>query len=554
VIGIISRTGESSAVREFFELFKTPWECYEPGRAYEVVIMTSGEVPSGMQTCLLVVYGSGNTDFDGKNGVVAKSAHRNARLEFADEELPLYGMVQTFEPAGQPLLHHKNQTDVAGLELDLPDYRVVRVGYDLFQEVEFLLSQGQPAQNAHIPTLELHISFLRSVMVKARIAFVEIPPTPADYEFMACLTHDVDFTGIREHKFDSTMWGFLYRAIVGSLVAAARSRLAWSRCWTNWKAAFSLPLVYCGWKDDFWLEFDRYKEIEKELGSTFFFIPFKNRPGTREGRPAPKRRGAKYDFSEITGQVRDLVNQGCEVGLHGIDAWQDAAKAEIEAALIRDAVGKPEIGVRMHWLYFDQQSPKALEEAGFSYDSTFGYNDAVGFRAGTAQVFSIPPADSFLELPLTVQDTALFYPGRMHLSESKAMESCRQLMRQLVCYGGSMTVNWHTRSLSPERLWGDFYREFIGEMKKNRVWFGTAGQVVEWFRMRRAVRFKRVEFTEERLHLEIDSPPLGSLPPFCLRVHHSKGTNQAASHSEYSEIPWKGEAELTLVPLEHSRV
>jgi hypothetical protein len=554
VIGLISKHSEATALKEFFELFKTPWECYEPGRAYDLVITTSGEVPRGIQTFLLAIYDSGSTQFDAENGVVALSAFRNAQLEFQGEELPLYGMVQTFEPVGQPLLRHKNQTDVAGLEFELPAYRVVRVGYDLFQEVEFLLSQGQPAQNAHIPTLELHISFLRSVMVKAGVAFVEIPPAPSGYEFMACLTHDVDFTGILEHRFDSTMWGFLYRAIVSSLVAAARGRLAWSRCWTNWKAAFSLPLVYCGWKDDFWLEFDRYVEIEKELGSTFFFIPFKDRPGTREGRPAPSRRGAKYDFSEIAGAVRDLVNHRCEVGLHGIDAWQDAAKAEIEAALIRDVVGRSEIGVRMHWLYFDQESPKALEEAGFSYDSTFGYNDAVGFRAGTAQVFSIPPADSLLELPLTVQDTALFYPGRMHLSESEAMESCRQLMRQLVRYGGSMTVNWHTRSLSPERLWGDFYREFIAETKKHRVWFGTAGQVVEWFRMRRAVRFMRVEFTEESLHLEIDSPPLGSLPPFCLRVHHPKGAKQGASRLEYSEIPWKGEAELTVVPLEHSRV
>jgi len=559
VIGVISKQSEAAVVREFFELFKTPWECYEPGRAYEVVITTSGEGPREMPTCLLVVYGSGNTDFDGEDGVVARSAYRNARLEFADEELPLYGLVQTFEPVGQSLLRVKNQTGVACLEFDHSDYSRVRIGYDLFEEVEFLLSQGQAAENAHIPTLELHISLLRSLMVRAGVGFVEIPPTPAGYDFAACLTHDVDFTGIREHKFDSTMWGFLYRAIVASLVAAARGRLAWSRCWTNWKAAFSLPLVYCGWKDDFWLEFDRYMEIEKELGSTFFFIPFKDRPGTREGRSAPRRRGAKYDFSEITGQVRDLVNHGCEVGLHGIDAWQDAAKAEIEAALIRDVVGRREVGVRMHWLYFDQNSPKVLEEAGFSYDSTFGYNDAVGFRAGTTQVFSIPPADSFLELPLTLQDTALFYPGRMHLSESEAMESCRQLMRQLARYGGAMTVNWHTRSLSPERLWGDFYREFIAEAQKRRVWFGTAGQVVEWFRMRRALRFERVEFTEDGLRLKIESPPLGSLPAFCVRVHPAKGAARAplsaASHSpEYSELSWKGEAELTLVPLEHSRV
>ena len=40
--------------------------------------------------------------------------------------------------------------------------------------------------------------------------------------------------------------------------------------------------------------------------------------------------------------------------------------------------------------------------------------------------------------------------------------------------GGALTVNWHTRSLSPERLWGDFYKELLAEIQTHRVWFGTA--------------------------------------------------------------------------------
>jgi hypothetical protein len=556
VIGIISKGSEAAAVREFFELFKTPWEPYVSGNAYEVVITTTGEVPCDLHTSLLAVYDSRDTHFDGENGAVAKSAQANGWLEFADGRIPLYCGLKAFEPTGQPLLLAEGQRGVVGFEFGHADYRVVRIGYDLFQEVEFLLSQGQPPENAHIPTLELHISVLRSAMVNAGVAFVEIPATPAGYEFMACLTHDVDFTGIQEHKFDSTMLGFIYRASIGSFVAALRRRTTWSKCWINWKAVLSLPLVYAGLKDDFWLEFDRYQEIEKELGSTFFFIPFKNRPGTREGRPAPKCRGAKYDLSQTTDQVCNLVNKGCEVGLHGIDAWQDSEKARVEAALIRNLVGRSEVGIRMHWLYFDQNSPKVLEETGFSYDSTFGYNDAIGFRGGTSQVFSIPPAKSFLELPLTIQDTALFYPGRMHLSETEAMESCRQVIQQLARFGGAMTVNWHTRSLSPERLWGDFYKQLIAELRSRRVRFGTAGEVVDWFRMRRALRFEQVQFTEDGVRLKMDSPPLGSLPAFFVRVHFPKTGVQTCSSTasesrSYTDIPWKGEAELMLVPLEH---
>src|SRR5439155_25937613 len=118
--------------------------------------------------------------------------------------------------------------------------------------------------------------------------------------------------------------------------------------------------------------------------------------------------------------------------------------------------------VRMHWLYFSEDSPRILEEAGFSYDSSFGYNNTVGFRAGTSQAFCPLTAQSLLELPLTIQDTAMFYPAHLNLHEAEALDSCRRLIESASRFGGALTVNWHTRSLSPERLWGDVCRRLLG--------------------------------------------------------------------------------------------
>ena len=558
MIGVISKNAEIAAVQEFFQLFKTPWELYVPNHIYELLIITTGEVPADQNLCPLLVYGSKSTEIDGEIGMVSHSKHRCQWLEFEDAEFPIYGDVSVFKPAGRPFLRRRGERDIVGLEVENASRRIVRIGYDLFQEVAFLLSEGQPPENAHIPTLDLHISLLRRVMVRAGVSFVEILPVPAGYEFMACLTHDVDFTGIREHKFDSTMWGFVYRALVGSLVGALKGRASWSKCRSNWQAAFSLPLVFSGLIDDFWLEFDRYMEIEKGLGSTFFFIPFKNCPGTRDSRPAPKRRAAKYDLSKIAKQVRDLVQNGCEVGLHGIDAWRDSAKSRLERSRICEITGQSEIGIRMHWLYFDEASPKALEEAGFRYDSTFGYNDAVGFRGGTTQVFCIGPAKSLLELPLNVQDSALFYPDRMNLSESEAMQSCKNLIRQMANFGGVLTINWHTRSLSPERLWGDFYQRLLEEIQKNQVWFGTAQQAVSWFRARRELRFEQVHFTEDGLRLKIAGPESDKQLSFVVRIHHPKSSASVGSTAcptpAYSDIPWKGEVELTVIESELSSI
>jgi hypothetical protein len=304
-------------------------------------------------------------------------------------------------------------------------------------------------------------------------------------------------------------------------------------------------LVYLGLRDDFWLEFERYTEIEREFGSTFFLIPFKDVAGTRGSIPAPRRRAAKYDVGEIREQILDLIENGCEVGLHGIDAWQNLQSAQSEQTRIREITGQSGLGTRMHWLYWAESSPKTLEEAGLEYDSTFGYNDAVGFRAGTTQAFCPLVAERLLELPMIIQDSAMFYSGRMKLSESDALSACKELIHSAFLSGGALTVNWHTRSLSPERLWGDFYAKLLKEMQTYRVWFGTAKEIVGWFRERRALRFDSVQFGESSASVALASAAGGSEPSLTVRIHHPRfAADQPGSPAHmpaHKDKQWNGE-------------
>ena len=283
-----------------------------------------------------------------------------------------------------------------------------------------MLTVGQPAANANMPALELHIAFLRDLITGCGVPLVEIPPVPDGYRFIACLTHDVDHPSIRQHKWDHTMFGFLYRAVFGSLRDLIRGRLAVRDLVRNWVAALKLPLVHLGLAKDFWREFDdRYLELEKGLRSTFFVIPFKNRAGRHREGPAPGFRAAQYGAADIAGTIRKLRDAGCEVGLHGIDAWIDSSRGSEEVEEIRRLTGASKVGVRMHWLYYDRQSPQALEQAGAAYDSTIGYNETVGYRAGTTQAYKPLEASRLLELPLHVMDTALFYPAYLGLSPAR---------------------------------------------------------------------------------------------------------------------------------------
>lgn len=550
MIGVVAKSSEARAVKEFFQLFKTPWEFYVRNHDYDAIIVAEPDVSIELNASLVVIYCSTAAAFDEQTRMTVARASSRC-LAYGESGLPLYGDVSTIGGAGTSLLGTSDGSEIVVREAAHGECQIVRIGYDLFHEVNYLLAKGQPPENAAIPALELHISVLRSIMLGAGIGFAEILPTPCGYDFMACLTHDVDFTGIREHKFDATMFGFVYRALFGSVIHALKGKTSWANCWANWGAVLSLPFVYAGIKDDFWLEFDRYKAIEKGLGSTFFFIPFKGEAGTKGPDPAPKRRAAKYDVAELNEELRALVKSGCEVELHGLDAWQDCEKAQKEQARISAVSGETTVGVRMHWLYFSEDSPRVLEEAGLSYDSTFGYNGAVGFRAGTSQVFCPPQAASLLELPLTIQDTALFYPDRMDLSEPQAMQACQQVIRQAAKFGGVLTVNWHTRSLSPERLWGGFYQSLLQEMKKHRVWFGTAKQAVDWFRVRRSIRFQRVDGNSETLSMNVEQPACMELAPFTVRVYRpieksAVELNNVCPEQLGGDIPWNTEAELLL--------
>jgi hypothetical protein len=178
--------------------------------------------------------------------------------------------------------------------------------------------------------------------------------------------------------------------------------------------------------------------------------------------------------------------------VHGIDAWRDSDAGKAEILALTSVTGQQAAGVRMHWLYFGEGSARRLEVAGFAYDSTWGYNDAVGYRAGTSQVFRLPGSDNLMELPLSIMDSALFYRGQMGLSCEEALERCSRIVANARRFGGTIVINWHDRSLAPERLWVRPYQALVEEIGRgDRVWFATASEAVAWFRWRRSIQFSQ---------------------------------------------------------------
>ena len=198
-------------------------------------------------------------------------------------EIPLFRGAAAVDGLGSARARLAGAGAPVVLECEQDGQRVIRCGYDLFDEVEFLLTQGQPAEYAGTPTLDLHIELLRRWLIDADMEFVELAPTPPGCGLLATLTHDVDFLGIRRHTRDRTLVGFLYRASIGSAIDAIRGRGSIRRVLRNWLALLSLPLVHAGLIEDFWLPFRRYAQADSPWRSTFFIVPFRDRPGAGSG-------------------------------------------------------------------------------------------------------------------------------------------------------------------------------------------------------------------------------------------------------------------------------
>jgi hypothetical protein len=488
MIAVATNPEHRAATGEFFELFKTAWEFYRSGQEYDAVICC-GTIPADIRAGLVLVYGSNELPFDQQHQLqVLGQDHSEEIPSYRGRRLPVYVGLASVIANGKRHRPIGGKTKYSlAAEVRIGRQSFIRIGYDLFAEVHHLLSNGQPFRFAHVPTIEIHITILRDILVEHQIPFEEVPPVPAGYNFIVCLTHDVDHFAIANHKCDHTIFGFLYRASIGSMSELFQGRKSLRQLARNLLAILSLPLIYLRILPDFWNKLERYLELDH--ASTFFIVPKKGEAGMAPTGARLPRRAVRYDLSQLQTTVSEIVAQHGEIGVHGIDAWRDTAEARKERERIQALTHAPEVGVRMHWLFFNSESAGKLDEAGFSYDSTVGYNETVGYRAGTTQAFRPFGTKRLLELPLHIMDTALFYPAHLNLSPKQAMMRVSDMVDDLRQFGGLLMVNWHDRSIAPERLWDDSYAELVKKLESAGAWFCTAAEAAQWFRRRREVTF-----------------------------------------------------------------
>jgi len=550
LIGVISKENEIEVVEEFFQLFKTPWEFYKDDREYEVVIISKSECIKKINAKVILVFGYESTNFDDENNIFLTTDNAVKTLNLGEMILPIYVKIASFRNVPKNTIFLALNSEILVMKTKANNQIIIRIGYSLFEEIKYLLTEGQPVDKALISTLENHIALLRKWIVELGISLIEIPPIPAEFKYIVCLTHDVDFVKISNHFFDHSMWGFIYRCIFISFKELLTGRISLFRVLQKWQAVFLLPFIYLKITPDFWFQFDRYLKIEKEHKATYFFIPYK-KAGDKALKRAARLRAPKYNIYNLSKLLNYLIDQGNEVGVHGIDAWHSSDKGYLEQKRISEIIGKNHLGIRMHWLLYCKETFRSLEDAGYYYDSTFGYNETIGYRGGTTQVFKPLGIRNLFELPLHIQDTALFYSRRMDLSEKQALKLCKKLIDNASINGGVLTINWHQRSLGPERLWGNFYLHVLEEIQRTRPWFATARKAVDWFEQRRLVTFNECKSKNKEFRISLKSNRIGIQPPLLVRVYRPTSQNLDKSELllnkfDYVDIAWTGENDINI--------
>jgi hypothetical protein len=301
------------------------------------------------------------------------------------------------------------------------------------------------------------------------------PRYPADARFAVALTHDID-----------TPWRWSMRGLLGA-GARLKSALALgdgAAVRIEAQGLARAPLHMLRGSDPNWSH-RRMAALERRRGfsSTCFVLAAHRDPHDGASPEAYAERRARL--------VAELDTLGLEVGLHAsYTCLADEHLIAGERAELASLLGGPIAGNRHHYLRLPwHEGIRALDRLGFAYDTTLGYAERPGPRAG----FSFPfrPWDvadgaplRIFELPLVLMDVTLAEERYLGLSPEAAWEEVERVLDHLHDVGGCASILWHNDRFDPVygRGWGRLYERLLDGIAERGGHAGTARALTDFWR------------------------------------------------------------------------
>lgn len=346
----------------------------------------------------------------------------------------------------------------------------IRIGLDIFGSAFFMLTRYEEVARAEYDqygrfpaksSLAYQEGFLERPIIDEYLELLWLmiktlwPGLQRKHrEFEVRATHDVDHPFLYKN-ISPVLWA---RMIAGDLVKRMNPAAAW-RHLINGGLSFA-GLTHNDPADRFdWL----MDESEKAgIKSQFFFM-------------ACRRSGEGYSLIDrkIYKTVCRIAGRRHEIGIHpNIGSYNNPNLLRSEIELLRNflsAVGIETkiLGGRQHYLSW--QAPvtwQIWDDLGLAFDSSAGYAEHIGFRAGTCQdypVFNILKREklNLVERPLHIMDCTLFSEKYMNLKREDAFERCKEIKETVRKYRGKLNLLWHNSWFYTSSKEDEFYRSLL---------------------------------------------------------------------------------------------
>ena len=283
---------------------------------------------------------------------------------------------------------------------------------------------------------------------------------PGFKKFAVCLTHDVDeIYPPRSHTLLSAL------NCLKDLNAKGIKRQVF------WK-------IHGKEMSPFW-NFHEIMDLEEKYGATSSFYFLATNADIRRFR---------YNIEDLEKVLGQIIDRGWEVGLHGgYYAYNDLEEIQREKKRLEQILGKEVTGYRNHYLRFKiPDTWEYLKKAGFTYDTTLGYSNRVGFRNGMCHPFrpfnlNLNMEIDIWELPLAIMDVTLFGQSK---SVQNAWDLAKICIDAVSCNNGVLVVNWHSNSFN-----GPFnnkityiYEKLLQYCIKKGAWLASAQEIINFWK------------------------------------------------------------------------
>jgi len=202
--------------------------------------------------------------------------------------------------------------------------------------------------------------------------------------------------------------------------------------------------------------------IERKLDSAIYW---------KSSNSSPYDAGYDVNDPRILGLIDVLRAEGVEMGIHPSYAtFHSPGLFRSEVERLRAFFGNQRLGGRQDYLRWSPRSWSDWDAVGLAYDSSVGFADHIGFRAGTCipyqpWLWAEQRRVDLIEIPLLAMDSTLY--GYMNLTPEQALPLLRSLSERCRAVGGVFTVAWHNTSLA-NFGYAAIYRALLDEIAGSR--------------------------------------------------------------------------------------